>query len=58
MNDNLSNPKNDYYNMSIPELEKEYNNLLVLTSLDNHFYLYYSESLQFIKKQIKKLKDR
>lgn len=46
-----------YKNLSIPELEKQYDELLILSSYaDNCFY--YGEIMCYIKRLIKELKDR
>ena len=49
--------KDIYKNLSIPELEKQYNEILILSAYaDNYFF--YGEIMSYIKNLIKELKDR
>ena len=53
----LCDIKKIYKHMNIPELEKEYLDLLILSSYSDNT-LYCSELMYYIKKLIKNLKDK
>ena len=53
----LCDIKKIYKHMNIPELEKEYLDLLILSSYSDNT-LYCSELIYYIKKLIKNLKDK
>ena len=49
--------KEIFEDMSIPELEKEYNDLFILSNYSNNSF-YCNELMYVIRKLIKNLKDR